>query len=177
MQICAKIFSVANLGVKTLESHGNGDRHVPPSSQKTLNSMIQNAEKPSENTPSNLQQAFISTSCNASLARNAEIMWAVDVILSSYSYRSSAKKSNLFCGMFLDSEAAQNVSCGKTKCGYLICFVIAPYFKEQLEKISHETPYFVALFDESYNAVSKNGQMDLHVRFWDSSENLVKTRH
>ena len=60
---------------------------------------------------------------------------------------------------------------------WIICFGIASYFKEQLEKILHKTPYFVALFDESYNAVSKNGQIDLHVRFWDSSENLVKTRY
>ena len=76
--------------------------------------------------------------------------------------------------MFSDSEVAQIFSCGKTKCGYLICFGIAPYFKEQLEKISHETPYFVALFDESYNAVSKNGQMDLHVRFGILQKTLSK---
>ena len=113
---------------QTLESHAKGDSHrkrVPPT-QKTLKSVIESAEKPSNNTPPNLQQALVSTSCNASLARNAEIMRAVDVILSSCSYRSSGNKSNLFCGMFSDSEVAQYFSCGKTKCGYLICFGIAP---------------------------------------------------
>ena len=80
--------------------------------------------------------------------------------------------------MFSDSlRWLKTFSCGQTKCGYLICFGIAPSFKEQFEKILHETPYFVALFDETYNAVSKNGHMDLHVKFWGSSENLVKTRY
>ena len=132
-KVCAKTFSVANLGVKAVESHAKGDignvYHLQV--KKTLKSVIESAEKPSNNTPPNLQQSLISTSCNASLARNAEVMWAVDVILSSCSYRSSVNKSNLFCGMFSDSEVAQNFSCGITKCGYLICFGISPYFKEQ----------------------------------------------
>ena len=37
--------------------------------------------------------------------------------------------------------------------------------------------YFVGLFDESYNHVSKKSQMDLHVRYWDCVKNEVVTRY
>ena len=36
---------------------------------------------------------------------------------------------------------------------------------------------FIAIFDESYNKISKRGQMDLHVRFWDIENNCVATRY
>ena len=31
------------------------------------------------------------------------------------------------------------------------------------------------LLDESYNKISKKGQMDLHIGFWDDTDNEVKT--
>ena len=37
--------------------------------------------------------------------------------------------------------------------------------------------HFVALFDESNNKVEKQGQMDLHTQFWDTSEDIVATRY
>ena len=54
-----------------------------------------------------------------------------------------------------------------------VCHGLTPYFKELLGKVEH----FVCLFDESHNHVTKKGQMELHVQFWDSTTNSVKTRY
>ena len=40
-----------------------------------------------------------------------------------------------------------------------------------------ELEYFVALCNESYNKVEKQGQMDLHIWFWDNSEDIAGTRY
>ena len=36
---------------------------------------------------------------------------------------------------------------------------------------------FVALFGESFNLSSKTGQMDLYIRYWDTTDNCVTTRY
>ena len=51
------------------------------------------------------------------------------------------------------------------------------YFKEVLIKSLMELEHYVGLFDESYNDIVKKGQMDLHVRYWNTSLNTVKTRY
>ena len=63
---------------------------------------------------------------------NAEIIWSLEVLKCKYSYRSSESKSKLFCSMFPDSKIAQNFTCGKTKCSYILCHGIAPFVKEKL---------------------------------------------
>ena len=37
--------------------------------------------------------------------------------------------------------------------------------------------HIVALFDESFNKISKRGQMDMHVLYWDNNRNYVTTRY
>ena len=32
------------------------------------------------------------------------------------------------------------------------------------------------MFDESYNNIVKNGQIDMHIRYWNTSLNKVRTR-
>ena len=49
-------------------------------------------------------------------------------------------------------------SCGKTKCGFIVKFEIAPYFVELLNSQLKNVEYFVALFDESFNFVAKKKQ-------------------
>ena len=90
-------------------------------------------------------------------------MWAIDVLLSNY-FNSSSNKSDLFTTMFPDRAIAKGVTCGATKCGYILCFDVAPYMKAILDDISSLDTY-VVLFDESFNKSAKKGQMNLHVRF------------
>ena len=79
--------------------------------------------------------------------------------------------------MFSDSNIAKSFACRQTKCKYLICFGIAPYFKELLNSVISELDHVVCQFDESHNDVMKKGQMDFHVRYWDSVTNTVITRY
>ena len=67
---------------------------------------------------------------------HAEVLWAIEVITSHYSFSSCKDISCLFSKMFSDSQIVQSFSCGATKCAYLACFGIYPYFHELLiEKI------------------------------------------
>ena len=68
-------------------------------------------------------------------------------------------------------------SCGRTKCSYIVNYGIAPYFLELLTDELKEASNFVALFDESYNYVTKKNQMDVHIRLWDKTTNKVVTRY
>ena len=110
------------------------------------------------------------------LANQAEVMWAVEVVMSKHSFR-SCDKSDLFSAMFSDRNTAKSFACGQTKCKYLICFGIAPYFKELINSVILELDHVVCQFDESHNDVMKKGQMDLYVRYWDSVTNTVITRY
>ena len=51
--------------------------------------------------------------------------------------------------MFPDSQIAQSFSCGATKCPYLVCFGIYPYFHELLIEKIRAVKYYTLSFDES----------------------------
>ena len=68
-------------------------------------------------------------------------MWAPEVIMSNYSYRSCASKSELFSVMFNDSDIAKDFSLGKTKLSYNICHGIAPHFRGMLIDCLKEVPF------------------------------------
>ena len=68
--------------------------------------------------------------------------------------------------MFPVSAIAQKMNCGPTKLSYLICFGIAPYFKQQLLKELKEAQCYVISFDESLNTELHEEQMDFLVRYF-----------
>ena len=107
----------------------------------------------------------------------SEIIWSLEVLMSDYSFRSCANKSNLFAVMFEDSQIAQSFSLGSTKLSYNITFGLAPYVKNLLLESVDEVIYYSLSFDESYNRIMKKGQMDLLIRFWDSAKDRVQTRY
>ena len=67
--------------------------------------------------------------------------------------------------MFPDSNIAKNFACGKTNRSYIVTCGLAPYFKSFLNDTLSSLDCFVAMFDECYHKISRQGQMDLHVRF------------
>ena len=81
----------------------------------------------------------------------------------------------LFRAVFPDSDIAIKFSCGSNKCSYLVRFGLAPYLKELLLKCVKESGYIVAMFDESWNTVTKRKQLDVHVRSWIDGQ--VTTRY
>ena len=104
-------------------------------------------------------------------------MWALEVIMSNYSYRSCASKSELFSVMFNDSDIAKDFSLGKTKLSHNICYGIASHFRGMLIDCLKEVPFYSLSFDESYNNALKKGQMDFYVRYWEDTKNIVVTRY
>ncbi|KAJ8333481.1 hypothetical protein SKAU_G00414890 [Synaphobranchus kaupii] len=105
----------------------------------------------------------------------AEILWALKIMNSHYSFKSTEDTSRLFTAMFPDSQIAARFACGESKCAYVCTFGLAPYFKRLLlAEVSQQTAY-VVLFDESLNHHLQSKQIDLHVRLWDGAE--VKTKY
>ena len=105
----------------------------------------------------------------------AEILWAMKKVDANFSFNSCDGLGTLLAKMFPDSSIAQKFSMQRTKCSYLICHGLAPYFKDILLKKVMESPSFVVLYDETLNRVTKDEQMDLMIRFWVGS--LVQTRY
>ena len=60
---------------------------------------------------------------------------------------------------------------------YMINFGISPYFKCQLIKKIHVSPYFVVSYDESLNRIVQDEQMDIQIRYWNESLGVVETRY
>lgn len=77
--------------------------------------------------------------------------------------------------MFPDSTTTKNFSCRKTKCSYIVNYGITPYFLELLNSQPKELEHYLTLFDDSFNHVVKQSQ--IHIQFWDSSNNSVATRY
>ena len=166
-EVCAKDISAGLHGITALFSHADGTKHKerltkdtpilffkhtePSSSASTL--LSNDAGNSSEALSS--KQTTISICTNKQLVTKNEIIWALDVVMSKYSFNSSSNKSNLFTTMFPDSRIAKNFSCGKTKCGFIVKFGIAPYFVELLNSQLKDIEYVVALFDESFNCIAK----------------------
>ena len=79
--------------------------------------------------------------------------------------------------MFPDSQIAQSFLCKATKCAYLPCFDIYPYFHVLLTEKIRAVKYYTLLFDESLNQINQKKQMDMIVRFWDSESNKVTEKY
>ena len=108
----------------------------------------------------------------------AGVLWAVKMVMSHYSANSCSNTGDLFKQMFPDSRIAQNFNCGKTKCSYLMCFGLAPYFHDKLMSNLRQSGVVYAIsFDESLNRVLQSAQMDVIIHFWDNQENKVCNRY
>ena len=75
------------------------------------------------------------------------------------------------------SHITKSFKLSKTKCVYLINFVIAPYFKEVLRKEIINPPVFSLLFGESMNHIYQNEQLDIHIRIWNDSKCMAVTQY
>lgn len=107
----------------------------------------------------------------------AEILWALQVVQSHFSYNSCDHLAETFSAMFTDSDIAKQFSLGRDKVSYTIAYGLAPFFHQELVDLIKTCDYFVIAFDESLNKSIQEKQMDIHVRYWDTSSNFVCTRY
>ena len=89
----------------------------------------------------------------------AEIRWALESLMSNFSYNSCSSKSELFSPMFSDSDIAEQFLVGKTKCTYYVTHGIAPYFKSKFFESLQILPFYSVSFDESYKGAIKRRQI------------------
>ena len=106
----------------------------------------------------------------------AELIWVLKMNSAHFSYKSSEDSALIFRTMFPDSQIASKFSCGERKANYIMRFGLAPHFQNIQMKSLKEVSAFVLLFDESYNPVTKDKQMDIHVRYW-STANAISSRY
>ena len=79
--------------------------------------------------------------------------------------------------MFPDSKIAQGYSQSSTKMANVLSYGLGPLIKDKLNFQVKKCRSFTAYFDESRNRDVKEGQMDLHVRFFDPKTNLITTSY
>ena len=96
----------------------------------------------------------------------AEILWGLYCVMFHLSFNSSADITNIFKAIFPDSAVIQKMKFGPNKLPYLICFGIAPYFKQQLLMELKEIQCFVISFAESLTNEFCKEQMDFCVMYF-----------
>ena len=90
------------------------------------------------------------------------------------SNNSSSNISPIFEVIFPDSKIVESFALGKDKSRYLITYGIAPYFYELLKDNVNNSNCYTVLFDESLNRISQTSQMDILLRYWDTTAKMVK---
>jgi hypothetical protein len=195
--LCKSKFDVSHSGFASLKTHAKGKKHsdlangLLTGQQKTLSFASKPASDPS------YPVAVPSTSAGSSASEvkivpeerhlhkflvkenvmRAEIIWAMYRVLSQSSDRSSAKACNLFSYMFPDSLIAEKFAMQKDKLAYSITYGLGPYFQEKLCSEVSKRQFFCIGMDESLNKIAHKSQMDLIVRYWGDSEEMVCTRY
>ena len=195
-KMCMKAFSLSNMGEIAVKSHASGKKHQTAVTQsqkassvseffeaksRTTSGLVssENLEEPSaslihDHEVTLQESGSMSTSHGNVMSKftltkhqhKVEILWALKTVMSHFSYNSSTNIADVFRAMFPDSAIAQKMNCGPTKLSYLICFGIAPYFKQQLLKELKEPQCYVISFDESLNTELHEEQMDFLVRYF-----------
>ena len=142
------------------------------------------AQPTTSNQPSTSNQTTTSTqvaTCTptdlAVGALDAEIRWALKVVMMHASYRSCLDLNQLFEVMFSDSDIAKEFQMSKTKVSYVIIFGLADYFYNSLTTLVKKSPFYSLHFDESLNKVLSKEQMDLQIRFYNDTVGEVSTRY
>ena len=125
-KVCAKDISVGLHGITAFISHADGTenkerlpkdtpisfyKYTEPSS--SVLTLLSSDREDSSKALSSMQTT-ISECTNKQLVTKAEIIWALDVVMSKYLFNSSSNKSDLFTTTFPDSGIAKNFSCGQS---------------------------------------------------------------
>ena len=187
-KLCNKSIDISNQGESALKRHAQGVNHKQRLPIKTVSSIMdsfapaeQNEFVQVKNDGGSIEvakkQASISEMIEKDCVIDAEIRWCLYVAQKKQSQRSCDEVVPLFAVMFPDSEIPGKMSLKKDKCGYVIKHGIAPYFESVLLSEVALSPYYAFSFDESLNKKLQKGQMDIHVRLWNSADEKAETRY
>ena len=145
LKFLSKSFVLSNMGVASLASHGSGEKHseiqISRSSNigavffgKSNTGKAQTNDKDSASKESQESQRAVGSILVPFSTFRAEVLWTLKVASCHFSLRSCLGLNKLFWSMFTDSEIVKSFQLSKTKCGYIMNFGFAPYFKDLLLK-------------------------------------------
>jgi len=104
----------------------------------------------------------------------AELIWALKVVSSNYSFSSSDGIVEVFQTMF-PNAIPKGFSMSRSKLTYLITDALGPYFREELIKdIANE--YFSIIYDETTNS-GGNKELQVLIRYYSTSKCKIITQH
>ena len=173
-KLCKKTLQLGNMGVKALTAQETRTVH-----QKLVK--FNKDQKPlPDSFPNGSKAATQTTLPAATLVRQvkeAEVLMAVQSVTNHVSNRTMEKFATMSKVFFPDSQIASRVELGRTKIGYLITFDLASYYMTQLFRSllpgTGTVPRFISCFDEAFNRVSKQRQMDVYITFFDEKKSPV----
>uniref|UniRef100_A0A147BBZ3 Putative transposase-like protein n=1 Tax=Ixodes ricinus TaxID=34613 RepID=A0A147BBZ3_IXORI len=195
-QCAAKCFLLSNMGNTAVSSHASSKKHLAAlklqsiRSQSGLLSFFTAAtnvsagcsgdrtcapEEPAATTTSvkTLMSGFLLKSA----VTKAEIIWCLNSIAIHGSLCSTAVSASVFPFMFPACEVAAKLWLGKDKVGYTVCHGIVPYFRNKVLSSLASVHFVVVLFGKSLNQVTRKQQMDVLVRYWDTTSGTVKMQY
>ena len=111
-KVCAEDILVGLHGITALFSHADGTKHKERLPKDTPISGDSSEALSST-------QTTISICTNKQLVTKAEIIWALDVVMSKYFFNSTSNKSDVFTTMFPDSRIAKTFLVIKQNVGSL----------------------------------------------------------
>lgn len=104
----------------------------------------------------------------------AELIWALKVVSSNYSFASSDGIVEVFQTMFSDA-IPKGFSMSRSKLTYLITDALGPYFREELIKDIGNECYSI-IYDETTNSEG-NKELQVLIRYYSTSKCMVITQH
>ena len=175
------------MGVTSLDSHAPGNKHseIQISRRSNIGAVFfgklntgkaQTNHKDPARKESQRSQRTVESILVPAMTLRTEVLWTLKVASSHFSLTSCLGLSELFRSMFTDSEIVKSFQLTKTKCGYIMNFGPAPYFKDFLLKETKAFDCFGVSFDESMNKILQEEQMDVQIRYWNETAKLVDTR-
>lgn len=126
---------------------------------------------------SNEMCGAVSKWMNTTEVLKAEILWAINKVVTHSSNRSAALSSDLFPLLFPDSMIAKKFSMKKDKTAYVVSFGLGPYFADKMKLRVKNKSYFAISIDESLNKVSVKAQLDVIVRFYSDTDKNLNTEY
>lgn len=174
--ICHTDISLSNMGINALKSHMKGAKHIKLSENmsKVVQSSVDTFFKKSTSASTT---TTTSVSSSISAVQKAEVIWCLKTAMSHYSFRSASDLSTIFPMMFPNCPTATQFSLSYDKLSYFINFGLYPVIHRDLVSMLRNVRHFSVSFDESLNGKVQKQQMDLHVKFWDESKEMVATRY
>ena len=149
---------LTNMGERAIKSHAKGKKrdrlalYIQSSCIKFMPMSKGSAELPgasSTSTCTSTLDKFVVSEA----ATDAEIMWVLKNVVSSYSFCSCDGLTDLFGSMFPDSTIAEKVCLQKDKCAYFIDYGITPHFRSILMNNLNDSEFYMISIDESLNTV------------------------